>query len=245
MRIKENSTMLQDKLKSPKALAITTNLAIRPAMITFTVTSQVKKIFTNSTLHSAGKSQMKKNGVQSLTVIVTFMEQNQALKTPKVSSSNSVVRAANRRRQIMINVTRTRAGTQSSNMNRKRLGAGVRPSKSTTRGCLEDTRQQVLNQSLIGTNSRIIDTKSQLMLKGGLSAKLNTKSTSQASRATSTHRIEVTLRRTLMSHGMHFSGILKLKCLTYRTLASSENNIKTTAIMRAQNGFSTLKHMSQ
>jgi hypothetical protein len=132
MRIKESSTMLQDKLKSPKALAMTTNLARRRAMITFTVTSQVKKISTNSTLHSAGKSQMKKNGVQSLTVIVTFMEQNQALKTLKVMSSNSVVRAANRRRQIMINVTRTQAGTQSSNMNRKRLGAGVRPSQSTT-----------------------------------------------------------------------------------------------------------------
>ncbi len=238
--------MLKDKLKSPKALATTTNPARRLAMITFMVTSQVKKISTNSTLHSVVKqSQMKKNGVQSLTGIVTFMEQSQASKTLKVSSSNSVVREVNSRRQIMINITRTQAGTQSSNMNRKRLGAGVRQSKSTTRGCLEDTRQRVLNRSLIGTNSRIIDTKSRLMLKGGLSARLNTKSTNQASRATSTHRIEGTLRRTLMSHGMHFSETLKLKCLTFRTLASSENNIKTTAIMKAQNGFSTVKHMSQ
>ena len=238
--------MLKDKLKSPKTLATTTNLARRLAMITFTVTSQVKKISTNSTLHSVEKqSQMKKNGVQSLTGIVTFMEQNQASKTLKVISSNSVVRVANSRRQIMINVTRTQAGIQSNNMNRKRLVAGVRQSKSTTRGCLEDTRQRVLNRSLIGTNSKIIDTKSRLMQKGGLSVRLNTKSTSQASRAISTHRIEGTLRRTLMNHGMHFSGTLKLKCLTYRTLASSENNIKMTAIMRAQNGFSTVKHMSR
>jgi hypothetical protein len=241
--------MLRDKKnKSLRALATTTNLAkrLRTRVITFTVTSQVKKIFTNSTLHSVGKqNQVKITEEQSLTRIVTFMEQNQEQKTQKASKN---VRAATSKKQSMINVIHTPAGTLSSNKSKSL--AGVRQSRSTTvRGLVaSNSNRQVnrqTNSSRIGIDSSKIDINTSLMPNGGLSARLNTKSTSQGSRVTSTHKTEGTLRRTLTSHGTHFSRISNPKCLTYKTLASLEKNTKTTRIMRARNFFLTVKLMSQ
>ena len=235
-------------LKSQKAPATITNRARRleTAMITFMVTLRVKMTFTNFTPHSVGNpNKVKTARDQILTLIAIFMEQNRVLRTLKVVNNKEQVKAANIRRRITTNETRIQVLTRSSSMSRKRLVAGVRQSKSTTKGCLGDTKLRVLNQSLIGTNSRIIGVKYRLMLKGGLNERQNIRSTSQASKVTSTKTKEDTLRRTLINLGTRFFGILKLKCSTSRTLASLENRIRKMKIMRARKGFLTVKHMSR
>ena len=245
MRIRGScTTHLDKKNKNPKILAIIISQAkkLRKIMITFMATSLAKKIFTNFTLHSVGKqNQINIVGRQSLIKTVTFMEQNQEQETQKASNN---IKAENSRKQSMINVTHTPAGTLSSNKS-KNL-AGVRRSKSITAGCLvASSSNKQENSSRIGTDSSKIDTNTSLTLNGELSARLNTKSMSQGSKVISTHKTEGTLKRTLMSHGTHFSRISNLRCLTYKTSASSEINTKMTRIMRVQNSFLIVKHMSQ